>query len=172
MRGGLAPAYLAYWGKAQPEDPASPPFHPIAYHALDVAAVMEAVLRARAGAVRRASRLLGVGDEDAIALCTVLASFHDRGDVGILSTLIMPAPMSRVVRSIVRPFPYTFVPSTRGPVASGLGTRGRLSRVERVTRSSCVPGGLAGFSRTAHARAGRPARRELSMRSREREKSR
>lgn len=113
MRGGLAPAYLAYWGKAQPEDPASSPCHPIAYHALDVAAVMQALLRARAGAVRRASRLLGVGDEDAIALCTALASFRDPSDLGIASRLTVRASMSAYRPDDCQPLPLQFRPDDR-----------------------------------------------------------
>lgn len=82
VEGGRLPEYLQWWGKAQPADLASPSFHPIAYHSLDVAAVVRATLRSRAGARRRASRLLGVGDDDAIALCTALAALHDLGKFG------------------------------------------------------------------------------------------
>ncbi len=40
-------SYLAYWGKAQPTEGREPQWHPLAYHALDVAAVGAALLEAR-----------------------------------------------------------------------------------------------------------------------------
>lgn len=111
VEGGRLPEYLQWWGKAQPADLASPSFHPIAYHSLDVAAVVRAMLRSRAGARRRASRLLGVGDDDAIALCTALAALHDLGKFGnafqVKVPALIPAPLLDLGRTTAGPSPHT-----------------------------------------------------------------
>ena len=108
---GRLPDYLQWWGKAQPADPASPSFHPIAYHSLDVAAVVRATLRSRAGSRRRAGRLLGVGDDDAIALCTALAALHDLGKFGnafqVKVPALIPAPLLKLGRTNAGPSPHT-----------------------------------------------------------------
>ena len=106
VEGGRLPDYLQWWGKAQPADPASPSFHPIAYHSLDVAAVVRATLSLRAGSRRRAGRLLGVGDDDAIALCTALAALHDLGKFGNAPAASTPA-WRRASGPTVRPWCQT-----------------------------------------------------------------
>lgn len=76
-----APRYLSYWGKAQPDaDAPYPATHPAAYHCLDVAACVGAVLDARPRAVHRAGALLGVASADDVRrLLVVLAALHDLG---------------------------------------------------------------------------------------------
>jgi CRISPR-associated endonuclease/helicase Cas3 len=72
--------YLQFWGKARPptERP-SPAWHPAAYHLLDVAAVMDAVLDARPLALRRAARLLRLDNAETRRLLVTLAGLHDLG---------------------------------------------------------------------------------------------
>ncbi len=75
-----ATSFLGYWGKARPPaDGASPGWHPAAYHLLDVAATMDAILEVRPVALRRAARLLGVDDAEARRLMVALAGLHDLG---------------------------------------------------------------------------------------------
>lgn len=74
------PRHLSFWGKARsPDAGVSAPFHPIAYHLLDVAAVVEELLRVRPLALRTARRLLGVGDEAAVRFFRTAAGLHDLG---------------------------------------------------------------------------------------------
>lgn len=72
--------FLEFWGKARPpvERPL-PGWHPIAYHLLDVAAVMEAMLVARPLVLRRAAQLLRLETGDAKRLLVTLAGLHDLG---------------------------------------------------------------------------------------------
>jgi CRISPR-associated endonuclease/helicase Cas3 len=71
--------YLHFWGKARPRDEAGSTWHPVAYHLLDVAASMEALLRVRPLLRQRAARLLGVPEEAASALLVAMAGLHDLG---------------------------------------------------------------------------------------------
>lgn len=76
----LATMHLDYWGKAQPD--AAPPYpraHPVAYHCLDVAACVGAILDARPGALARGAALLRVDVDEARRLLVALAGLHDLG---------------------------------------------------------------------------------------------
>lgn len=105
------PEYLQWWGKAQPEESASAPFHPIAYHSLDVAAVVRAMLRLRVDAIRRATRLLRVNEDDALSLCTALAALHDLGKFGNAFQVKVPELMAPSLKACglggVGPSPHT-----------------------------------------------------------------
>ena len=76
------PQYVrCYWGKARPADGA-PAFHPLAYHSLDVAAALAALLDLRPGwlaAVATASNLSVVEVRKRLILA---AAFHDIGKFG------------------------------------------------------------------------------------------
>jgi len=72
-------SYLRFWGKARPAEEGGRPWHPIAYHLLDVAASMEALLTARPVARARAARLLALPEEAAAQWLVVMASLHDLG---------------------------------------------------------------------------------------------
>lgn len=72
-------SFLTFWGKARPEHPESPRWHPVAYHLLDVAAVADAVLGCRPQLVARIARLLRVSISEAHALVVSLAGLHDIG---------------------------------------------------------------------------------------------
>ncbi len=72
-------AYLTFWGKARPVHDDGPSWHPIAYHLLDVAASMAALLGARPVTRGRAARLLGVGEKEAASLLVAMAGLHDLG---------------------------------------------------------------------------------------------
>lgn len=71
--------YLQFWGKARPADGGGPSWHPVAYHLLDVAASLEALLVARPVARARASRLLAIPEELAVRWLVVMAALHDLG---------------------------------------------------------------------------------------------
>ncbi|MBX6365075.1 MAG: CRISPR-associated endonuclease Cas3'' [Gemmatimonadetes bacterium] len=72
--------HLAFWGKARPsEPPPAPRWHPVAYHLLDVAAVMQQLLRVRPLTLRRVAHLLSLSEEKALCLLTTLAALHDLG---------------------------------------------------------------------------------------------
>ncbi|MCU0623667.1 MAG: hypothetical protein MUF53_07355, partial [Gemmatimonadaceae bacterium] len=62
------PAYLGYWGKAHPVEGASVRWHPLAYHALDVAAAATVILRQRPLYRAAGARALGVDEASATRL--------------------------------------------------------------------------------------------------------
>lgn len=70
---------LKFWGKAMSSANATVPYHPAAYHLLDVAAVADALLVARPLARERAARLLGLPVSEAHGLIVALAALHDLG---------------------------------------------------------------------------------------------
>ena len=71
--------FLAFWGKAQPQHGAAHTWHPVAYHLLDVAAAVDAMLSARPLALARGARLLGIPSVDARRLLVAAAALHDVG---------------------------------------------------------------------------------------------
>jgi CRISPR-associated endonuclease/helicase Cas3 len=73
------PAYLNFRGKSQPEEGSLHQWHPVAYHCLDVAACVDALLDARPQTLARAARLLRLSLEDARSLLRALALLHDTG---------------------------------------------------------------------------------------------
>lgn len=77
-------SFLAYWGKAQPETLSSFPYHPLAYHSLDVAAVVEAYLRANETVAGRLSEALGQDCATAQRLAAFLAAAHDLGKFSLV----------------------------------------------------------------------------------------
>ena len=70
---------LCFWGKARPRDPVGPRWHPLVFHALDVAAAGDALLTRQPGLARILSRLLGLRQDDACRLLLVLLCLHDIG---------------------------------------------------------------------------------------------
>jgi CRISPR-associated endonuclease/helicase Cas3 len=72
-------AYLQFWGKARPVGLGGPQWHPVAYHLLDVAAAMEALLAARPPTRRRAARLLDQPEDAAAAWLVTMTAMHDLG---------------------------------------------------------------------------------------------
>ena len=77
-----AESLLLFWGKARPRadaPPGYPLYHPVGYHLLDVAAVVEAILDVRPQALQKASQLLRAPDADARRLLVTLAALHDLG---------------------------------------------------------------------------------------------
>ncbi|HEY9466629.1 MAG TPA: CRISPR-associated helicase Cas3' [Vicinamibacterales bacterium] len=71
--------HIFFWAKARRENPASAPFHPIACHSLDVAAVVAALLDARPQISERLVELLGIERDACCRLLVALASLHDLG---------------------------------------------------------------------------------------------
>lgn len=73
--------FLAYWGKAQPDAPAPyPDAHPVAYHSLDVAACVGALLDSRPRLLARAASFLRLNELGAVRqVLTTLAALHDIG---------------------------------------------------------------------------------------------
>ncbi|MFQ5971091.1 MAG: CRISPR-associated helicase Cas3', partial [Alphaproteobacteria bacterium] len=72
-------SYLAYWGKARPADGAAAGWHPLPYHALDVAAVGTALLEADPHLRRWLSGLLGLTEKTTVRLLKVVLALHDLG---------------------------------------------------------------------------------------------
>ena len=71
--------FLNFWGKARPDDGNAVTWHPLAYHMLDVAAVVESLLTQRATTRARAGILLGLPPGDACRVLVSLAALHDIG---------------------------------------------------------------------------------------------
>ena len=72
--------FLAFWGKARPQDPDSKQvWHPLAHHSLDVAAVGEALLMDDPQMCDRLARLLDLPPEDSVRLIRFLLCQHDIG---------------------------------------------------------------------------------------------
>lgn len=68
--------YMPYWGKARPDDGACSPYHPLAFHCLDVAACAAVVLRHHDVLRRRLDELAGV---EISGLIPLIAALHDLG---------------------------------------------------------------------------------------------
>lgn len=74
------PAYITrYWGKARPAEGQGPAWHPLAYHALDVAAAMEALLAAWPWALRAVAERAALPEEAARRWLIAVAGLHDLG---------------------------------------------------------------------------------------------
>ncbi|WP_237703813.1 CRISPR-associated helicase Cas3' [Rhodospirillum rubrum] len=70
---------LGYWGKARPARADGPAWHPLAYHGLDVAAAMAALLDLRPALLNAIARAAGLSPQDARRALILLAAFHDLG---------------------------------------------------------------------------------------------
>jgi CRISPR-associated endonuclease/helicase Cas3 len=76
-------AVLDFWGKAQKDaDSGGVQSHPIAFHNLDVAACLRAILLARPLTLRKCAALLGLKPIEALHVLIALASLHDLGKFG------------------------------------------------------------------------------------------
>ncbi|WP_410452393.1 CRISPR-associated helicase Cas3' [Paraburkholderia sp. UCT31] len=78
--------YLNFWGKAHPLPEArsvGADWHPLAYHSLDVAAVVGVFLETNPAVLRRLSILLALPESDTRHLSMFLAACHDVGKFGI-----------------------------------------------------------------------------------------
>lgn len=73
------PTFLLFRGKAQPNDVATSAWHPVAYHCLDVAACVGAILTARRQTLRRATDLFALSAWDTKQLLLTVAALHDIG---------------------------------------------------------------------------------------------
>lgn len=71
--------YLAFRGKARALDGGQQPWHPVAYHCMDVAACMEGLLTARPQTLAHASGLLGMSGEETLRFLSALTVLHDIG---------------------------------------------------------------------------------------------
>ena len=72
---------LEPWGKTDPEDTGvgGADYHPVIYHLLDVAAVMEAVLDGDPVLTQRIATLLGISAHETRTLLRYLSALHDLG---------------------------------------------------------------------------------------------
>lgn len=100
-------SHLMFWGKAQPADTTGPGWHPIAYHLLDVAAVMEAILSGRPSTLRRASQLLHLPSDEARRFLVTMAGLHDLGKFAPAFQVKVPTLWDRIAQSpkLSNPFP-------------------------------------------------------------------
>lgn len=74
---------LQFWGKASPQSAASAPFHPLVYHALDVAAVFEALLVSGVAFLPDMAALFDRPADEIVAPLTMLVALHDIGKVDV-----------------------------------------------------------------------------------------
>nr|WP_242463595.1 CRISPR-associated helicase Cas3' [Rhodothalassium salexigens] len=72
---------MTFWGKAHPASEV--PAHPLAYHALDVAAVTQCLLSSDPARCSALARALGVAESDCVRLLGALAALHDVGKVSL-----------------------------------------------------------------------------------------
>jgi CRISPR-associated endonuclease/helicase Cas3 len=72
-------ALLAYWGKAANDPAGAPSSHPLILHCLDVAAVADALMTARAETTRRVANALRLPLRDARPVLLWLIALHDLG---------------------------------------------------------------------------------------------
>jgi CRISPR-associated endonuclease/helicase Cas3 len=75
----LEPYIRSYWGKARPGEVSSFAWHPLAYHSLDVAAAMSAMLKIRPAWLESVARLSGLSSSEARTRLLVVAALHDIG---------------------------------------------------------------------------------------------
>ncbi len=74
------PAWLAlYWGKARPRDGLGPAWHPLAYHSLDVAAAMAAMLETRPAWLAAVAARSRLSHDEARRRLILAAALHDLG---------------------------------------------------------------------------------------------
>jgi hypothetical protein len=77
LRHYRATVMLEFWGKAYPAGPV--PYHPAAYHCLDVAATTRVMLVSNRLLRDWLCELLGLAPDQSVALLTVLIALHDLG---------------------------------------------------------------------------------------------
>lgn len=70
---------LHYWGKADPNYPGMPKWHPLAYHSLDVAACGQVLLRQQPAWLENLSRLSGMDVRQVEPWLIFLLAVHDLG---------------------------------------------------------------------------------------------
>ncbi len=68
-----------YWGKAHPNPASNEDWHPLAYHSLDVAAAMAALLDIRPQLLAAIAKGARLSLEDARCILVLIAAFHDLG---------------------------------------------------------------------------------------------
>lgn len=71
--------YLRYWGKARPDETANVAWHPVAYHALDVAAVGVELLRQDRRLRERLAALSGLSADGVRRWLFLCLALHDLG---------------------------------------------------------------------------------------------
>src|SRR5271155_383291 len=84
-------AFLSFWGKAHPAGPVGIPWHPAAYHCLDVAAVCERLLKIRPHLAQALAAQAGAERPDAARLLVRLTALHDIGKFSIGFQAKVPA---------------------------------------------------------------------------------
>jgi CRISPR-associated endonuclease/helicase Cas3 len=74
------PDFVArYWGKAQPKEEDAPRWHPLAFHALDVAACASALLENQPSLLRALARVSGLSEAHARMWTLCAVALHDLG---------------------------------------------------------------------------------------------
>jgi CRISPR-associated endonuclease/helicase Cas3 len=71
--------YFRYWGKADPDYPGKPKWHPLVYHCLDVAAVAHIYLSSQHNLLESLCAILKASEKPILDIISFLASFHDIG---------------------------------------------------------------------------------------------
>ena len=73
------PDYFRYWGKADPEYPKEPKWHPLVYHCLDVAACAKVLLETRHEWLDKIARISGLASDSLSDWLVFLLAIHDIG---------------------------------------------------------------------------------------------
>lgn len=81
---------FSYWGKADPNYPGEPKWHPNVYHSLDVAAVAAVLLDSKVYDLAPIARHLGVSHEQVRALVLFFVALHDLGKFARAFQLLRP----------------------------------------------------------------------------------
>lgn len=74
--------FLEFWGKARPVSDSAVPWHPIAYHSLDVAACAWEILGARPRTLAKGARLLHLREDATRSFIVAAVALHDLGKFG------------------------------------------------------------------------------------------
>lgn len=91
----MAASYLSYSGKARPLPGAAHPWHPLACHSLDVAAVGAALLEADAGLAEQLGRVIGLGSGESGRWLIWFLAPHDLGKFSADFQAQVPEPFER-----------------------------------------------------------------------------
>jgi CRISPR-associated endonuclease/helicase Cas3 len=75
----MPPYVSAYWGKARPMSASVPSWHPLAYHCLDVAAAMDALLTTRPAWLVAIASSSGLSPSETRLRLVLAAALHDLG---------------------------------------------------------------------------------------------
>ncbi|RAI42737.1 hypothetical protein CH341_17950 [Rhodoplanes roseus] len=102
-------SFTTFWGKASPQNESGPQYHPLAYHALDVAAAFEALLGTWESVARSLAAAFSASPDqhsDIIRTLSALVALHDVGKFAWAFQAKVPDLLPSVFQTTARPSPY------------------------------------------------------------------